>query len=307
MQTIFCDIEKPMPKTRPGIICLGFFDGVHKGHQLLIHEGLLQAKRRGIAGCVYTFDVPPGKKTGGEITPLAHKKEILEEMGVDILYVDNFKNLKATPPREFVEKVLIERLQAKGVVAGFNYTFGHKGEGETALLHEILDKHGVDAIEIPKIVIDGAGVSSRRIRKCINEGDMRAAEKLLGRPFYIQEKVFAGKKLGRTMAIPTINQSLPQNSVQMPLGVYVSRTTVEGKPYFSVTNVGKRPTVGEFDDITVETHILHFSKDIYNQEIKVEFLKMLREEKKFDSLEELKRQMQKDVQSVADFADKYEK
>lgn len=305
MRTIYCDVKKPMEETQPGVLCLGFFDGVHKGHQLLINAGLLEAKRRGVLGCVYTFDVPPAKKVEGEITPLAQKEELLGDMGVDVLYIDTFASLREMSPRDFVEKVLIERLHAVCVVTGFNYTFGYLGEGNPKLLHDICKEYGIDTLEIPKIVIEGGGVASRRIRRYIQAGNMEMAEKLLGRPFSVTGKVIYGLQIGRKLSVPTINQLLPKNSILMPCGVYMTQTVVEGKKYFSVTNVGKRPTVGEFNDIRVETHILDFCQDLYGQDIKVEFLQMLREEKKFGSLEELKSQLNLDIASARELAAGY--
>jgi riboflavin kinase/FMN adenylyltransferase len=287
-----------MGDTKSGVLCLGFFDGVHKGHQLLIDAGLQEARRRGVLGCVYTFDVPPCKKLEGEITPLSLKAEILEEMGVDALYIDTFSSLREMSPRAFVEEILIRRLKAVCVVTGFNYTFGYKGAGDTKLLREICREHGVDTIEIPKIVIERSGVASRRIRKYILGGNMEMAQKLLGRPFSIKEKVILGRQIGRRLDVPTINQMLPKGSIAIPVGVYMTRTVVGEKKYLSVTNVGTSPTVGDFNDIRVETHILDFSQDLYDLDIKVEFLRKIREEKKFKSLEDLKKQLNRDIELV---------
>jgi riboflavin kinase/FMN adenylyltransferase len=191
------------------------------------------------------------------------------------------------------------------VVTGFNYTFGYKGAGDTRQLREICKEYGVDTIEIPKIVIEGAEVASRRIRKYILGGNMEMAQKFLGRPFAIKEKVIYGRQIGRSLDVPTINQRMPKGGITLPMGVYMTRTEVDGKKYISVTNVGKRPTVGESDDIRVETHILDFCQDVYGREIKVEFLQMLREERKFSSLDQLKKQLDQDIEFVKNLSLNY--
>ena len=294
------------------VVCLGFFDGVHLGHRRLIETGLENARERGLPCCVYTFDVPPKNMSDGtvvtrEITPLPIKMDIFEEMGVDRLYIDVFSDaLRGLEPRAFIEEVLHRRLRARCVVAGFHYRFGRGASGDVDMLKRICLEFGIEVIDIGAALVDGEIVSSSRIRDLICDGDMKGVAALLGRPYYIKSQVLPGLQIGRQIQVPTINQDFPPSSVIPAHGVYLTRTVVEGKPHFGITNVGKRPTIGVFDDVKVETHIFGFSQDIYGHVIQVEFLDMIRPERKFSSIEGLKEQLAIDMERAKGLSKAFE-
>ncbi|MBQ3379119.1 MAG: bifunctional riboflavin kinase/FAD synthetase [Clostridia bacterium] len=301
------DIKRLPEEYRGGTAALGFFDGVHIGHACLIRTAMDKAKQKGKAAMVYTFDISPknfgGKSVVSEITPLEIKTEVLSDTGLQAVYIDSFsEQLRGMSGEDFVREVLHEKLGVSHVVVGFNYRFGRKAACGGDELREYCSRFGIGVSQLPPLFAkDNTPVSSTLIRSIIKEGDMETTAKLLGRPFFIKSRVVHGQQIGSAMKIKTINQEFSQNTIIPATGVYITRAVIGEHEYKSITNVGTRPTVNSGSDVRAETHILDFDADIYGKEVRVEFLKYIREEKKFESLDALKAQILKDTNAALDY------
>lgn len=280
-------------------VAIGKFDGVHIGHRRLLEE-ILEQKRNGLKACVFTFDPPPavffGVSDGKELSTKEEKRAIFEKMGVDILveYPMDEETAKM-PPAVFIGEVLAGQLGAAFVAAGTDVSFGYKGAGNASLLQDMAQEMGYQVKLIDKICVDGREVSSTYVRRMVEKGAVEEAEKLLGEPYAVKGRVVHGRKLGRTLGFPTANL-IPEEGKLLPAaGVYYSLVQVGGKEYKGISNVGYKPTVSR--DKThqcVETYIYDFEEEIYGKEIKVLFCRFCREERKFASLDELKKQIEQD-------------
>lgn len=204
-------------------------------------------------------------------------------------------------PEEFVVNILKNKLNIKLAVAGHDYRFGYKGEGDIPLLKEFGKKYGFKVVVIPPITCDGEIISSTSIRQSIISGNLETAYKLLGRNYSIIAEVVNGRRVGNTIGFPTANIH-PEKFLVLPHnGVYITKTLLNGKLYNSMTNVGYNPTFEDVKQITVETHIMDFNQDIYGKKIEVFFLKKIRDEKKFNNVEELVNQITKDMKIARDY------
>lgn len=280
-------------------VAIGKFDGVHIGHRRLLEE-ILEQKRNGLKACVFTFDPPPavffGVSDGKELSTKEEKRAIFEKMGVDILveYPMDEETAKM-PPAVFIGEVLAGQLGAAFVAAGTDVSFGYKGAGNASLLQDMAQEMGYQVKLIDKICVDGREVSSTYVRRMVEKGAVEEAEKLLGEPYAVKGRVVHGRKLGRTLGFPTANL-IPEEGKLLPAaGVYYSLVQVGGKEYKGISNVGYKPTVSR--DKThqcVENYIYDFEEEIYGKEIKVLFCRFCREERKFASLDELKKQIEQD-------------
>lgn len=282
----------------PTAVALGNFDGVHLGHTALI-ERLIESKYKKL---VYTFSSHPVNVINGEgslnvINTSEEKKLIFEELGVDAIYLEDFERVRNLSPENFVKKVLIDTLSAKEVVCGFNYRFGNKGEGDVEALKGLLSGYDVKLSVLPSVKYLGDVVSSSIIRERLLKGDIEGANKMLGRAYFVYSIVLHGKTLGRSLGFPTINLALEENRVLPEFGVYVGRVPLDGVTYPAVVNVGIRPTVHSSEEAPVlEAHIVGFKGDLYGRKVKVELLSRLRDEIKFATLNELKKQVEKDIE-----------
>jgi len=223
--------------------------------------------------------------------------ELLEKTRLDYLYFEKFdETFSRMRPEDFVKDILVERLNMKLAVAGFNYRFGYRGMGDTELLRKLGRKYGFRVIVIEPVMLGDEVVSSTKIRNYILEGDMERVFAFLGRHYSVAGKVEKGRRVGNTIGFPTAN-IYPEDYLVLPChGVYITRTLVDGKMYHSITNVGNNPTFGGVDRISVETYIFDFEKDIYGKEIEVFFISKIREEMRFGSVEELIEQIHKDIE-----------
>lgn len=295
-------------ENRPTAVALGYFDGVHIGHQALVRRVLEMAKENGWHSVVHTFQKAPKSALSGndqpiQIMSMGEKQDVLQRMGVDILAADIFsREYSSHSPEEFVDEVLVRRLGAKGVVCGFHYHFGKKGAGDCNMLKELCAQRGIRCDVIPAVTLYGEVVSSTSIRRYLQEGDMEMVQELLGRPYFVLGTVQRGRRIGtNVLGFPTINQNMKPECIPLKNGVYVSRVEVDGKWYTGVTNVGSRPSVQEGQQANIETHILGVNQDLYDREIRVEILHRLRDEVKFDSMEALKEQIASDKASAVKF------
>lgn len=274
----------------PTAVALGFFDGVHLGHQKVMAQAV-DNEKEGLVPTVFTFlNMPSAKIKGrspGLLTTNEEKALIMENLGVKLLYAVDFNSVKDISASDFVEKILFEKLNAKKIFFGENYRFGKNAEGNKDFLFENCPKYGIEPVVVPAVNFKGKPVSSTRIRNCIQNGDVFTASEMLGRYFGVSQTIVAGNKIGRTMGTPTINQQIPPEGVLPKFGVYASAVTVRGKTYCGVTNVGVKPTVGSKIPL-YETWIINFRGDIYGEKATTLLLDFIRPERKFKNLEELK-------------------
>lgn len=287
---------------RERVIALGFFDGVHLGHGALLRRAAEEAKKRGCESAVFTFDRPPKEVITGVPCPLINSPEDRAELvkrlyGIDEMLMVPFDDeMRTTPWDRFVTDILVGRYGAVHLVAGHDHHFGHKNRGSPELLREKCAELGLGCDIIPAVTIGGITVSSTHIRKLLEEGDVETARAFLGHPHVLTQTVGHGRQLGRTIGIPTANLVAPPHVLLPRRGVYAAKITLpDGRAFGGVTNVGVRPTVNNGQDVTVEPWILDFDGDLYGQAIRVEFYRRLRDERKFDSLDALRSQIETDA------------
>lgn len=281
-------------------VAIGKFDGVHKGHKVLLDQ-ILANRVKGLKTVVFTFD-PPFEEFFGKgeykyILTQNEKRRIFEEMGID--YLVEFPMDKETigiEPEEFVRRYLKEYLNAKLIVCGDDLSFGKGGRGDFALLKSLASKYAFEAKSINKIKENNQIISSSLIREKILSGDITYANLLLGYSFFITGSVIHGKALGRTMGVPTVNLSFDSKKIIPPFGVYYSSVVINGKEYKSITNIGTKPTVKSDLSVNSETFIYDFDENIYDCEITVKLLKFKRKEEKFGSFDELSQVIHKDLE-----------
>lgn len=289
-------------------LAVGFFDGVHRGHQTVINAAIEKAKELNVQSAVMTFDPHPSIVLGKSnerifyITPLSQKLEILEELGVDTTFVVQFTSDFAKLSSEDFIQYFIRDFNVKHVTAGFDFSFGAFGRGDMKLMKELSQgDFGVTVID--EQIESGEKISSTRIRKKLQEGDMEEVHFLLGRPFQVPGIVVQGDKRGRTIGFPTANIQSMEGCFIPATGVYAVKILVQNKLYDGVCNVGYKPTFKNPDEkhLTIEVHILDFEKNIYGEEVKVFWYKRLRDEQKFDGIESLKAQIARDKERAIEY------
>lgn len=292
-------------------VALGKFDGIHQGHMLLI-EQVLKLQKKGYMGVVFTFDMRENHvfdvSNMKTIYTSDEKAQVVSDTGVDVLVEYPFDDaFAATEPKAFIRDVLVDMMRVGYVVVGSDYRFGRDRKGDVDTLRSYAEEYGYKVIVIDKLEQDDEVVSSTVIRKNISEGDVRSVIPMLGRPYSMTGEVVSGKQLGRTIGIPTANMLPEERKLYPPAGVYASRIRIiRGKHtgyedpfrvYMGITNIGDNPTVNDKGNITIETNIFDFDRNIYGQVIKVELIEQIRGEKKFGSLDELKAQMTNDIEN----------
>lgn len=285
------------------IFALGFFDGVHLGHQALLKECCRVAAETGAEAAAITFDRHPRSLFSNTppvlISTLPDRLRLLHSCGIS--YTKVFPVTEAvmsTPWQSFLEQLLQEG--AAGFVCGEDFRFGHRGQGNARLLTQFCAERRLSCVTVPQQSIGDIRISSTYIRRQIEEGDMATAVRFLGHPLMLTGTVVRGQQLGRTLGIPTANLRLPAGVAAPKFGVYACRCLIDGKRYPAVTNVGTRPTVAG-QGITVEPWILDYSGDLYGREITLEFYRFLRSEQKFPTLEDLKNRIHQDARETRDY------
>ena len=285
---------------RPTVLTLGVFDGLHLGHQLIVRTVVERARAVSAVPTVITFDPHPRAVLHPASAPpllqtFDQKLEALGVLGVEQTIVVRFtKEFARVRAAEFLRDVVRERLQAREVYLGRGFAFGHQREGDIHLLRRMSERLGFHADEVPEVQLRGRRVSSSRIRELLSGGSVNLARRMLGRPYGVEGRVVRGAERGRTLGFPTANLH-PQNRVIPRHGVYVTATLIDGAWRRSVTNVGTRPTFERERAPSIETYVLDWTGDLYGDVVRVRFLHRLRDERKFASLEELKRQIDRDV------------
>jgi len=294
---------------KPSAIAIGKFDGVHLGHQLLIEKIKEASKKRFLQSVIFTFNPSPESFFSGramqELTTVSEKRKFFERIGIDVLIEFPInKETAQTPPEVFIEKYLYDQMRASYIAAGSDLSFGDKGLGDAKLLCSLVDEYGYVCEIIDKVTFDGEEISSTRIREAVKQGDMKLANALLGNPYRVTGVVSHGRRLGHTFGMPTANVIVAPDKLVGPKGVYISRVTTSKGIYNSISNLGVKPTVSEDELLCIESYIYDFDEDIYGKYIEVELLEYSRPEYKFNSLDELKAQMQKDIEAGRKYHEK---
>lgn len=279
-------------------VVVGNFDGVHEGHCRLIQLGKQTAEASGEKLAVFTFFPQPQELFRPDFSYLLSnekKQARLKSLGVDwILSVPFEASVGDLLPAEFVERILIDEMDAGHVVVGYNFSFGKDGAGKSEDLKRICEERGIPVTIMPAFEVDGEAVSSSAIRSSLVKGEMEKVNRFLGYPYTIEGVVEHGRQLGRTIGYPTANIALPEKILLPAVGVYAAMTYVGEKAYQSFLNIGYRPTVENSVGETIEVNLFDFSDDLYGQVIRTELYHFMRGEKKFDGLEALKEQLRQD-------------
>ncbi len=292
----------------PHAVSIGVFDGVHRGHQFVLDHTREVADRAGARLAVVTFDPHPARVVRPENAPLIltgieHRLELLADHGVDTTVVINFDETQAKErAAAFVERIIVNCLMASSVSVGADFHFGYKREGNTALLGDLGESYGFAVDALPAVNREATGsvaepISSTAIRRAVAVGDVETASRMLGRFHQVRGPVVTGDQRGRTIGFPTANVDVPPERAIPADGVYAAWfLTEDGQRHPAAVNVGKRPTFyRDADRSMVEAHLLDFSGDLYGREGRVEFVRMIRDERRFDGIDSLKAQLASDI------------
>lgn len=279
------------------VVALGFFDGVHTGHAALLSRTVEEAKKRGLSALVLTFSERGSaelKSKSKRIFSEEQRLNAFREYGIRYAALLDFSHVRDMSGDDFVSDVVVSECRAKAAVCGFNFRYGKGAAGTAQTLANKMALLGRECIVCEPYKYGDAPVSASRIREAVEAGDMQSARAMLGHCFFMEAEVTHGKALGRTLGLPTANQKLPAHYVRPKNGVYVTRVNIDGQSYNAVTNVGVRPTVDDGEFVNCESHIIGYDGDLYGKSLRVEFCSFLRAEKKFDCVDELKAQIEKD-------------
>ncbi len=280
-------------------VAVGGFDGVHIGHRAMISELVSESKRIALPAVVFTFDTDDSPKNDSKLLATAEKKNLLcSLLGVDAVVSVPFSEIRDISAGDFVKDVLFDFFGAKSVVCGYDFRFGRQREGDVTLIKDMLSSKGVSVVTPSAVMQDGVPVSSTLIRALIASGNIEKANSLLGCNFSFVGEVVHGKKLGRTLGFPTLNQKYPVSLAVPRFGVYAVRCKVNGRVCGGVANVGLKPTVGGETLPLCETHLFGFSGDCYGIVVETEFIAFIRGEERFDSLDSLKAQVLRDIDTA---------
>lgn len=292
---------------KPTIVTIGTFDGVHIGHQKIIKRLIGLGEQAHLKSVILTFFPHPRmvlqKDSGIKlINTLKERGAILEALGLDYLLVKKFtKAFSRLSAEDFVKTILVDKLHAKKVIIGYDHRFGRNRNADINDLKKFGDMYGFEVEEISAQDINDVAVSSTKIRKALEEGDIAKANAYLGYPFMLTGKVVKGKALGRQIDYPTANIKIPEDYKLIPKhGAYIVRSTINNHIVYGMMNIGFNPTV-EGDEETIEVHFFNFNKNIYNKTIQIDLLHRLRDEQKFESVEALKTQLETDKQTSLNY------
>ncbi len=284
-------------------IALGEFDGVHLGHQRLVHRAMQDAREKDACSLVYTFANHPmtifsPEKAPAHLQTLEEKKACFASMGVGALLLEPFTREYAAQSPETYVKQMVAALHPVSVVIGFNYSFGCRGEGKAADMQAFGKKYGFDVAVIDAVDYEGEAVSSTRIRRCLQAGEAEKARRMLGRPYILSGTIAEGKHLGRQFGFPTANLAFPEEKVIPAYGVYACQAWIEGTAYDAVVNVGRHPTAPEGSP-TIEAHLLKAAPaTLYGKEMQLSFIQHIREERAFESMESLMHEVERNKQQA---------
>ena len=303
---VWTGIESYPDNAPPVVGTIGNYDGVHLGHQAILHGVVEDARARGTGSLLITFDPHPVAVVAPERKPQllqnrGQKLESLQATGLsDLLILEFNAELAALTGELFFEQLLGERVALAAIHVGENFRFGHGRQGDLDLLRQIGSRRGFEVHGVSPVVVDGRVISSSAIRRALAGGDAQLPRTMLGRPYTVAGEVVRGDGRGHSLHCPTANLEL-ENEVLLKTGVYLTEALVIATRFPSVTNVGVRPTFGGGDSVTVETHLLEFDEDLYHERLQLQFLERLRDETRFDSAAELADQLARDRAAAASF------
>lgn len=286
-------------------LAIGFFDGVHLGHQQIIRQTIADARQHDALALVLTFDRHPNTIVAPARVPpliysLPQKLRVIESLGVDTLLLIPFdKQFSRQTGEEFIRRLARETGQIQSLCVGADFVFGHHRSGNVPLLKQLGGEMGFTVHGLAAVSLDGQIVSSTRIREFIRDGDLDTVSQMIGRPYAISGRVIKGQRLGQELGFPTANLDVAGLALP-PKGVYAGRVNVDGKAYRTALNIGLRPTVSSKSQVIhAEAHVLNFNGNLYNRELEVEIGDKLREEKKFASKAELREQIALDIAAIS--------
>ena len=295
-------------KVEKTVIALGFFDGVHRGHGALLRKAAERAGELNAAPAVFTFDRSPKEFVTGNPVLLINsnddRRDIIRRVyGIQrVIFAPFDREMMTMPWQDFITELLVKQYGAVHLVAGHDYRFGHKNEGTVERLREKCRELGLGCDIIPKVELEGITVSSTYIRQLVESGQVERAAEFLGHRHCLSQTVSHGFRFGRTIGIPTINFTVPDHVLVPEWGVYVTRVYLpDGGSYAGVTTVGPRPTVSDSGSVSIETFLLGFDGDLYGKRIRLEFCRRLREEKKFDTPQQLKDEIEKNIAQTREY------
>ena len=301
---IFSDISN-LIRFKNAVITTGTFDGVHKGHKTILREVVTHAADVQGESVLLTFEPHPRKllfpdQPLGIITPLKQKLQLITEAGIEhiviVPFTREFANLSA---QEYIEKFLVTVFHPHTIIIGYDHRFGNDRKGDIKLLEQYAQEYNYELREIPAQLIDDATVSSTKIRKAIIDGRMEEATQMLGRSYLLAGTVMHGNKLGRTLGYPTANlQPADPDQIIPAIGIYAIKAIHAGQTYNAMLSIGYNPTVTDKKELRIEANLFDFDKEIYGDTLEICFIKKLRDEQKFDSLDALKEQLHKDKEET---------
>ena len=270
------------------VIALGFFDGVHIGHRSLLLKAKAEAEKNGLSFAVFTFasESPGLKSESGRLYSSKEKCELLSELGVERTVIAKFEDVSQLSPEEFVHDVRVDELSCRIAITGEDFRFGKGASGNTSELSRLMQDLGGDAITVKDEHRYGKKISTTMIKELLSEGNARRAAELLSVPYHFDSRIVHGLGEGRRLGTPTVNNSLPNDKGFIARGVYLSGIRIADKFYTGITNIGTCPTFNE-RPVHAETYILDFSGDVYGEDARIYLLDFIREERRFDSKEEL--------------------
>lgn len=289
------------------VIALGFFDGVHKGHGALLRCAVQRAEELGAIPAAFTFDALPAQVILGQdpalLTTPAERTDLMRRLyDIQEVIVAHFDDhMMHLNWKDFITELLMKQHGAIHLVVGHDYRFGYRGEGTPERLAALCAELGIGCDVIPPVEMDGIRISSSYIRTLVAQGEVERAMDFLGHPHTLTDQVRHGKRIGTRLGFPTMNLQFPSGNVVPAFGVYATRVWVDGKAYVAATNVGVRPTVEDNRPVTVEGSLIDFNGDLYGKTVRMEFFRLIRPEQKFASLDDLRTQIARDVETVRAF------
>ncbi|MBR1907772.1 bifunctional riboflavin kinase/FAD synthetase [bacterium] len=277
----------------------GFFDGVHLAHQKVISKAVEFSKENDLKSAVITFKSSPAEyfnnTASKTILTLEDRLKFIEELGVDYTFIIDFKEIANIEAYDYIKNIIVKNLLPKAIVTGFNHSFGFNKSGSGLLLKNLENEFGFKYFEILPETLDEEVISSTAIKKYLSEGNITKANKMLGKRFFVKNKVIKGQQIGRTIGFKTANILYPETIADVKNGVYGANIIYGKEKFRGILNLGVKPTVTNSNKRLLEVNIFNFDKDIYGEDIVVEFEQKIRDEKKFSSIDELKIQIEKDV------------
>ena len=296
---IFRDLNQSDIET-PTVLTFGVFDGLHLAHQMIMRRVVDHARELNVPPTVVTFDPHPRAVLHPATAPpllqtFEQKMDGMERLGISQTIVLSFTDeLSMMSAEDFLTQIIFGRLDAQEVYLGQGFAFGHNREGRFELLNQVANRLGRVAEDVPEVLVHSHRVSSTMIRRLLGAGRINLARRMLGRPYGIESRVIEGRKIGKAQLRYATANLKPHNTVIPANGVYITLTFVEGAWRQSITNIGNKPTLGGDPEVTVETHVMNFDRELYGEKIRVRFLHRLRGEKKFESIDALRSQIDLD-------------